>query len=185
MTIKYSTNHDLEIHITNAAEAVGIPMGALSVNHFRDPKTGEVTTSTDRTGSVFIVGDGETDSIVMIHMQFDNYFMPLDVIDKNLVHRKIFRSTVRQLFKKLISPPLQKFLIALYDDLLPMGWEVAVSTETETKVPMVQWIHRESKVGMLPIPNSRTELSQTIEAAKAGQLDGSYDEVIKEMRSNS
>lgn len=185
MTIKYNTNGDLEIHITTAAQASGIPLGALSANHFRDKATGQVTTAADRTGTVFIVGDGETDSIVMIHMAFGDLFMPKDVFENHLVHRKIFRSTVRQLFKKMISPQLQKFLIALYDDLLPMGWEVAVYTETPNKIPMVQWFHRDSNVGMLPIPNTQTELSQTIEATKAGKLDGSYDELVKETRSNS
>jgi hypothetical protein len=183
MSVKYNCNHDLQPHITAAAATAGIPYEALGVNYFRDKVTRELTTGEDRTGSVFTIGDGETDTIVMIHMQFDNYFLPDDVFNANLVHRKIFRNTVRHLFKKMLTPPLQKFLVALYDDLYALGWEVAVYTKTPNGIPAVQWRHAESKVGMLPIPNTRKELAETIAAAKAGKLDGDYDEVIAQARS--
>jgi hypothetical protein len=183
MSVKYNCNHDLAIHIGSAAETAGIKFDNITVNYYRDEVTGAEGDVDGRTGGTFIVGDDDGEHIVMLHMSFENQFMPPDIFKANVVHRKIFRSTVRHVFKKFLTPSLQKFLIALYDELFALGWEVSVFSDTPNGIPAVQWFHAESNVGILPVPNTRTDFAQMVKDSAEGKLDTNHEEFVAHARS--
>lgn len=172
MGTTYETNHDVELHLITVAETAGIPLDAMSANHHYSDLLGREATRDDRTGAAYIVNDGE--SILWLNMAFDECFMPLDVFNVNKVDRKIFRRTIRQLYKKHTTQLLSRYLVALYDDMYKHGWEVAVQLDMPNGLPLVQFYHAESKLGIVPIPQTRKAFLVNIQAAKQNRLNGSY-----------
>lgn len=160
MSVIYDRNYDVEMNIGNVAQATGFKHGDLTANYFSDETTGEPGTIDSRSGGAYTIEDG--DYMVYMTMSFGDTFMPMEAFHKHQVHRKIFRSTIRTLFKKHTTQKLQKFLVALFDDMSHLGWEVAVFLDTPNKIPMVQFYHPLSKVGLVPLPVKKKEFMRMI-----------------------
>ena len=180
MSTTYETNHDVELHLITVAEAAGVPLASMSANHHYSETLGRESTRDDRTSAAYIVSDGE--SLIWLNMAFDECFMPTDVFNNNKVDRKIFRRTIRQLYKKHTTPLLSRYLVALYDDMYKHGWEVAVQIDTPNGLPLVQFYHAVSKLGIVPLPQSRKAFIANIKAAQNNRLNGSYQAYLDASR---
>jgi hypothetical protein len=180
MSVIYNTNYDVELNLSNIATAVGFSMKDLSVGYFFNEAENRESTEQDRSGAAFTVEDD--DCIVYMTMTFGDPFMPMEAFKKFQVHRKIFRSTIRTLYKKHTTPKLQKFLVAMFDDMSRYGWEVAVFLDTPNKIPMVQFYHPASQCGIVPLPTKKKRFLKQVEEQrnnrKAGIQGGAYQTMV-------
>lgn len=172
MSTTYESNYDVELHLITVAEFVGVKDEQMSATHYFDETLGRVSTRDDRTGCAYVIQDG--DRILWLNMVFDECFMPQDVFQAHKVDRKIFRRTIRQLYKKHTTQLLSRFLVAMYDDIMNHGWEVAVQLDTPNGLPLVQFYHPVSKVGIVPLPQSKKAFDANIKAAQQNRQHGGY-----------